>query len=205
MGPRWSASAQKRYNFTVREFMGESIEEPSYETLRVYGGFEVRRYGSTVQARLQTAGTGLNGTSKGVRRIAGYIFGGNQSNQRIAMTAPVQMWDSEEGSMMSFTMPSEHSLEDLPSPNDEGVQIVEVDEYVVAVLSFSGFSRTSKARRLIAKLETLVKGAGMTASGAPILAVYDNPGTTLPFMRRNEVHLPVAWSDDQSALAGMDE
>ena len=111
------------------------------------------------------------------------------------MTAPVQMWDSEEGSMMSFTMPSEHSLEDLPRPNDEGVQIVEVDEYVVAVLSFSGFSRTSKTRRLMGKLESLVKGAGITASGAPILAVYDNPGTTLPFMRRNEIHLPVVWSD----------
>ena len=86
-------------------------------------------------------------------------------------------------------------MEDLPSPNDEGVQIVEVDEYVEAVLSFSGFSRTSKARRLMAKLESMVQGAGMTAKGAPILAVYDNPGTTLRFMRRNEIHLPVAWSD----------
>ena len=114
----------------------------------------------SIQARLLTSGKGWSGSSGGFRRIAGYIFGGNQSNQRIAMTAPVQMWDSDEGSMMSFTMPSEHSLEDLPRPNDEGVRIVEVDEYVVAVLSFSGFSRTSKARRLVAKLESLGAWSG---------------------------------------------
>ena len=168
-------------------------EEPEYEVLREHDGFEVRRYSVSIQARLLTSGKGWSGSSGGFRRIAGYIFGGNQSNQRIAMTAPVQMWDSDEGSMMSFTMPSEHSLEDLPRPNDEGVRIVEVDEYVVAVLSFSGFSRTSKVRRLVAKLESLVHGAGMTPCGAPILAVYDNPGTTLPFMRRNEIHLPIGW------------
>ena len=41
----------------------------------------------------------------------------------------------------------------------------------------------------------------MTASGDPILAVYDNPGTTLPFMRRNEIHLPVAWSTEDKLLS----
>ena len=174
--------------------MAINLEEPEYEVLRKYDKFEVRRYEKSIQARLLTQGDGWSGSSGGFRRIAGYIFGGNQSNQRIAMTAPVQMWDTDDGSMMSFTMPSEHSIEDLPSPNDKGVEIAGVDEYVVAVLSFSGFSRTSKARRLMAKLESLVRNEGMVADGSPILAVYDNPGTTLPFMRRNEIHLPLEWA-----------
>ena len=171
--------------------MASGLEEPEYELLSEYEGFEIRRYSESVQARLLTPNSGWSGSSGGFRRIAGYIFGGNETNQRIAMTAPVQMWDTDSGSMMSFTMPSKHSIEGLPSPIDKGVEIVEVDEYVVAVLPFSGFSRTSKARRLMAKLETLVQASGLTASGAPVLAVYDNPGTTLPFMRRNEIHLPL--------------
>lgn len=175
--------------------MAHDLEEPEYEVLSEHEGFEVRKYSKSVQARLLTPGNGWGGSSGGFRRIAGYIFGGNQSNQRIAMTAPVQMWDTDDGSMMSFTMPSEHSIEDLPIPNDKGVEIAEVDEYVVAVLPFSGFSRTSKAKRLMAKLEALVRAVGMTATGAPVLAVYDNPGTTLPFMRRNEIHLPVDWTE----------
>jgi len=175
--------------------MASGIEEPEYELLSEYEGFEIRRYSESVQARLLTPSSGWSGNSSGFRRIAGYIFGGNETNQRIAMTAPVQMWDTDSGSMMSFTMPSKYSIKDLPSPIDKGVEIVEVDEYVVAVLPFSGLSRNSKARRLMAKLETLVQASGLTAEGAPVLAVYDNPGTTLPFMRKNEIHLPLNWTD----------
>ena len=175
--------------------MASGLEEPQYELLSEYEGFEIRRYSESVQARLLTPSSGWSGSSGGFRRIAGYIFGGNETNQRIAMTAPVQMWDTDSGSMMSFTMPSKYSIKDLPSPIDKGVEIVEVDEYVVAVLPFSGFSRTSKAKRLMAKLETLLQASGLTARGAPVLAVYDNPGTTLPFMRRNEIHLPLNWTD----------
>ena len=171
--------------------MASNLEEPEYEVLSVHKGFEVRKYSKSVQARLLTPGNGWSGSSGGFRRIAGYIFGGNQSNQRIAMTAPVQMWDTDGGSMMSFTMPSEHAIEDLPSPKDSEVEIAEVDEYVVAVLGFSGFSRTSKAKRLMAKLADMVESEGLTPSGPFVLAVYDNPGTTLPFMRRNEIHLPI--------------
>ena len=175
--------------------MASGLEEPQYELLSEYEGFEIRRYSESVQARLLTPSSGWSGSSGGFRRIAGYIFGGNETNQRIAMTAPVQMWDTDSGSMMSFTMPSKYSIKDLPSPIDKGVEIVEVDEYVVAVLPFSGLSRTSKARRLMAKLETLIQASGLTAKGAPVLAVYDNPGTTLPFMRRNEIHLPLDRTD----------
>ena len=175
--------------------MASGLEEPQYELLSEYEGFEIRRYSESVQARLLTPSSGWSGSSGGFRRIAGYIFGGNETNQRIAMTAPVQMWDTDSGSMMSFTMPSKYSIKDLPSPIDKGVEIVEVDEYVVAVLPFSGLSRTSKARRLVAKLETLIQASGLTAKGAPVLAVYDNPGTTLPFMRRNEIHIPLNWTD----------
>ena len=175
--------------------MASDPEEPQYELLSEYEGFEIRRYSESVQARLLTPSSGWSGSSGGFRRIAGYIFGGNETNQRIAMTAPVQMWDTDSGSMMSFTMPSKYSIKDLPSPIDKGVEIVKVDEYVVAVLPFSGLSRTSKARRLMAKLETLIQASGLTAKGAPVLAVYDNPGTTLPFMRRNEIHLPLNWTD----------
>ena len=174
--------------------MASDLEEPEYEVLSEYKGFEVRKYSKSIQARLLTPGSGWGGSSGGFRRIAGYIFGGNQSNQRIAMTAPVQMWDDDRGSMMSFTMPSKYVIGDLPMPIDPDVKLVEVGEYVVAVYPFSGFSRTAKARRLMERLQSMIGEEGLVAIGNPILAVYDNPGTTLPFMRRNEIHLPIDWA-----------
>ena len=59
----------------------------------------------------------------GFRVLAGYIFGGNAEEEKIAMTAPVQQ--SMEGEQeMAFMMPAQYALEDLyrvPEPQDQRV------------------------------------------------------------------------------------
>ena len=174
--------------------MAENYEEPAYELLQKYRGFEVRKYVDTIQARVSTDGMNYGESARPFRRIAGYIFGGNERQQSIAMTAPVHMWQSGEESLMAFTMPSEHKMKDLPKPNDSGVELLHVEGEVVAVLKFSGLSRPSKSQRLQKKLRKLVKSEGLTPCGSAKLAVYDNPMSTLPFMRRNEIHLPIEWT-----------
>ena len=175
--------------------MSEKLEEPAYELLQKYRGFEVRKYADTIQARVSTNGMNYGESARPFRRIAGYIFGGNERQQSITMTAPVHMWQSGDESLMAFTMPSEHKMEDLPKPNDSGVELLHVEGEVVAVLRFSGLSRPSKSLRLENKLRTLIEAEGLTTSGHAKLAVYDNPMSTLPFLRRNEIHLPVEWNE----------
>ena len=92
---------------------------------------------------------------------------------------------------MAFTMPSEHELDDLPVPNDSGIKLLPIEGGVFAALRFSGFSGHSKRDRLISKLQSLLDKEGIVVAGEPILAVYDNPTTTLPFLRRNELLLPL--------------
>jgi len=64
---------------------------------------------------------------------------------------------------------------------------------LVAVLKFSWFSGSTRTGKFVNKLQTLIKAKGLRQNGSPKLAVYDNPITTLPFMRRNEIHLPIFW------------
>ena len=85
-------------------------------------------------------------------------------------------------------------MEDLPKPNDSGVELLHVEGEVVAVLKFSGLSRPSKSQRLQKKLRKLVEAEGFSPSGSAKLAVYDNPMSTLPFLRRNEIHIPLEWA-----------
>ena len=173
--------------------MAPNYEEPEYKLLHKYHGFEVRKYTDTIQARVSTEGMNYGETARPFRRIAEYIFGGNERQQSIAMTAPVHMWDSGEESLMAFTMPSEYRMEELPKPTDSGVELLHVEGEVVAVLKFSGLSRPSKSLRLQKKLRKLVEAEGLTTSGNAKLAVYDNPMSTLPFLRRNEIHIPIEW------------
>ena len=93
--------------------------------------------------------------------------------------------------MMAFTMPSEYSMEDLPSPNDSGVHLVNASGRSFAALKFTGLSGTRKTERLKKRLMGLLSKNGLVASGPAMLAVYDNPNTTLPFLRRNEILIPI--------------
>ena len=171
--------------------MSEQLEEPDYEVTSSHSGFEVRRYAGTIQARVRTEGTNWRGSSGGFRRIAGYIFGRNDRDQMIAMTAPVHIWEEGEGTMMAFTMPSEYSMEDLPRPNDTEVNLVNAEGRSFAALTFTGLSGSRKTERLKKRLMRLVSENGLVSSGPPVLAVYDNPNTTLPFLRRNEILTPI--------------
>ena len=175
--------------------MASNIEEPAYELVRTYSDFEVRDYATNVQARVQTAG---NAPSGGFRRVAGYIFGGNQTGESIAMTAPVSMWEERGAGWLAFTMPSAYDLEALPTPHDAGVLLVAQPKQRVAVMSFSGRTTPRKTERIEEKLRAAIVREGLRGSGPAVLAVYENPWTTLPFMRRNEIQINLDTSMEEA-------
>ena len=171
--------------------MAETLEEPDYEKVRVHDGFELRNYGTSVEARVQRSGEGASDDSTAFRRVAGYIFGANRTGARYAMTAPVSRWSDDEGAWLSFHMPAAHSLDELPAPDDSGIELAARAERTVAVTTFTGRTTSGRLRKKERRLRQDIEQAGYTVSGPPVLAVYDNPWTTLPFKRRNELHLEV--------------
>ncbi|MAD56230.1 MAG: heme-binding protein [Euryarchaeota archaeon] len=170
--------------------MVETLEEPRYQLISDYEDFEIRLYSEVIQAQVSRE-IGENFTpSNNFRTIAGYIFGNNESNEKIAMTSPVEMWDNKSTMNMAFTMPSEYSFTNLPEPNDSKVKIVKVPERLVAVKRFSGFYGSKKVSKIVRKLNKSLIERSFKPYGSYILAVYDPP-TRLPFLRRNEILIPI--------------
>ncbi len=172
---------------TANGAMADKVEEPAYTSLGELDEVELRRYAPSIQARTSLADSGQ--TNSGFRRLAGYIFGGNDREMEIAMTAPVEETLEEEPTM-AFTMPSEHRMEDLPAPDDASVELVAVPERTVAVIAFSGWATGGKVADKTEELMTTLKNNGIEASGSPSLNQY-NPPWTPPFMRRNEIMVAV--------------
>lgn len=167
--------------------MAETTEEPVFTTLGTVDGVELRRYAPGIQARTPLEHSGQ--TNAGFRRLAGFIFGGNDRDMEIAMTAPVEETLEPEPTM-AFTMPGEYRMEDLPAPDDAEVELVEIPARTVAVLAFSGWATEGKvADRTRELLETL-QVRGIEVVGPPSLNQY-NPPWTPPFMRRNEIMIGV--------------
>lgn len=179
---------------------------PRFEALSEEDGLELRRYLPRVVARTRLEGQDEEAKNRGFRVLAGYIFGGNEGEQRIAMTTPVitepspgariamttpvETFESEGDAYMSFTMPSEWTLDELPRPNDARVELVEAPGRLVAALRFRGRPTLADFEDKQAALLVAVEAAGMRAVGAPYTAQYDPPWV-LPFLRRNEVLVPV--------------
>ena len=166
-----------------------AIEEPVYQVEKTWETeqIEIRAYAPRVMAVTEMA-EDSNGS---FRVLAGYIFGGNAEEQEIAMTAPVQQ--SMEGDReMAFMMPAEYALEDLPEPEDQRVSFRETAAYTAAVIQFSGWASSEKADENWQQLRRFLIAEGIDITGEPTLNQY-NPPWTLPFMRRNEIIVPVAF------------
>ena len=166
-----------------------AIEEPTYSLITAWDDhdIEIRDYDARILATTQ-----LNeGQNSGFRVLAGYIFGGNEKEQKIAMTAPVQRtMPGEEDAEMAFVVPREYSMEELPAPDDTRVQFREEPAYRAAVIRFSGWVNDQKAARYWQTLATFLKEQGIQPLGDPTLNQY-NPPWTPPLMRRNEIIVAV--------------
>ncbi|MEH6607935.1 MAG: heme-binding protein [Halioglobus sp.] len=179
--------------------MANSTEEPKFELLTKVGTVEIRQYAPTIQAVTATP----DRSGGGFRRLAGYIFGGNESDQSIAMTAPVQETMGSANGEMAFTMPSEYSMDDLPDPKDENVTLRPVPERTMAVMVFSGRANDAKAEKKWVELEAILNDESITTVSDPMLNQY-NPPWTLPFLRRNEVMVEIAASSLPGTEVGTD-
>ncbi len=188
------------------QFQRWFTEEPRFEVERVVGRVEIRRYPALVRAETMLTGPANEAVNQAFRRLAGYIFGANESRTKIAMTAPVTqaseklamstpVTQSAEDAqwLVTFTMPKGRTLADLPIPRDPRVVLREVPARRVAVLRYSGGTSQERVREKELELRALLAREGLFATGAVISARYDPP-TTLPFLRRNEVWLELSWS-----------
>ena len=172
---------------SILALAAQAIEEPAYTIEQAWEAeqIEIRAYAPRVMA---VTGMDENADS-GFRVLAGYIFGGNAEEEKIAMTAPVQQSMAGEKEM-AFMMPAEYALEDLPEPEDQRVSFREAPAYTAAVIQFSGWASAEKADENLQQLRRFLIKGGIEIVGEPTLNQY-NPPWTLPFLRRNEIIVPV--------------
>lgn len=170
-------------------------EEQKYTVIKQYDGFEIRLYPAAIIATMHSsAKTYKELSGPGFRTLAGYIFGGNENKQNIAMTAPVQMDINDSVSSMSFVMPSQYSQEALPKPNDPNVRIQQTAEEYVAVIQFGGFASDKELKLYSDKLQTLLKQHGITPIGNYRYLGYNPPYQVVN--RRNEIVVKVDWKNN---------
>ena len=168
---------------------------------------EVRHYDKMVL--VSTSMSSGSGNSA-FRKLFNYITGDNEGANKIAMTAPVIMDDTNEikkgteismtapvfmndnadDSLMSFVMPKDFTLATTPKPTNPEVYVSELKDYKVASIEFSGTLSDSNVEKHSNTLVKWINKNGYNAISEPIKAGYNGP-LTLPMWRRNEVLIEI--------------
>ena len=169
-----------------------AIETLGYETLEEFPGIEIRRYDEHLLASVKVSGGFKNASNSAFRPLFNFISGDNDSDAKIAMTAPVlQSPDAPANSwVVSFVMPQSFDLATIPAPTSDIVSVTAQPAATMAVIQYRG----GWSRRLYdeheSELYTALAATAYTPCGEALWARH-NPPITPSFWRKNEIMVAV--------------
>ncbi len=152
----------------------QKTETPKYSVIKKLDKIEIREYPDLIMASTIMGSSYSGNSGKGFSTVAGYIFGGNDKNQKISMTSPVVV-DMADTMKMSFIMPSKYNMEDLPQPSNPRVELHKEKSRILAVISFGGWANDIKLNKYKELLKNELKKYNLTPVGEYIFFAYDPP------------------------------
>jgi len=162
-----------------------NIETYPYVVKKKYYKFEIRSYEASLFTTVKLSTKEYkDASSKGFSILAGYIFGGNQRNEKIAMTSPVAM-SLEDSMTMMFMVPKKFNKETLPQPNQSAIEFREEPAKTVAAITFGGWANDAKIEKYKAKLKAALDAEGITYTNRFYFLGYNPPFEF--FNRKNEI------------------
>ena len=182
-----------------------ATEEPDFQVLREFAGVELRQYAGYAVAEVVVPGPAEEAGNRAFPILAGYIFGKNKGERKLAMTAPVTQAAvpvklemtapvtqaaAPGGFAVQFVLPQGVTAATAPEPLDTRIQLRDVPPHRVAAIRYSGFWSDANYREHLAQLQAALRDANLVPTGEPVYSRYNAPFTPW-FLRRNEIWLRV--------------
>lgn len=163
----------------------KNIETYPFVVNKKYDAFEIRRYEARLFTSVQLTGNKYkDASSQGFSILAGYIFGGNEKNEKIAMTSPVAM-SLEDSMTMMFMVPKKFKKEMLPQPNQSQIKFREEPAKILAAITFGGWANDQKIEKYKQKLKSALNAEEITYTNRFYFLGYNPPFEF--FNRKNEI------------------
>ena len=160
---------------------GMAYEEANYEEVKKNEVYELRKYSDRLAIETEITNQGSS-----FRKLFNYISGKNEDNEKIKMTTPVTQVEKKGNKTMQFYLPSRFNKENIPSPSNLDVKILNIKGGYYAAIIYSGRTSDKNFIKYKSILENELKKDDMSILNPPIKATYNGP-FTLPMNRRNEV------------------
>ncbi len=163
----------------------QKTEQLEYEVIKKYDQFELRKYAPALFSSVKLNNKAYKArASEGFRILAGYIFGDNESNEKIAMTSPVVM-EMGDSSKMKFMVPKGYNLNNLPNPKNNKIVFENQEEKIFAAIRFDGWADDDKIEKYKTILKAELLKEKIKSTDRFIFLGYNPPYEVMN--RRNEV------------------
>lgn len=192
---------------SIPRFFGIRLDaRPAYHVEDTVGPVEIRRYAPALFVHTSADG-GHDAAVRAAReKLEDYIYGDNESLEKMEMTYPTYQADGEStmfpsalrlremhGWRVAFFLSNNLAACEAPLPDDPTIRVHESLETLVAVLGYRGAD--TAASRSTAKRELMhaLSGSKWAADDQVYWATYDQ-AFSIPYLKKNEVHVRVANS-----------
>lgn len=183
-----------------------ATEEPEYQVIQKLEEIEVREYAGYAVAEVVVPGPAAEAGNQAFPILAGYIFGKNKGERKLAMTAPVTQTAepvklemtvpvtqaaAPGGFRLQFVLPKGVTAANAPEPLDARIMLRDTAPTRFAVIRYSGFWSEANYNEHLARLQAAMRAANLAWTGEPVYSRYNAP--IMPwFLRRNEIWLQLA-------------
>ena len=173
------------------------IGTPAFEIVEEQDAFQVRKYDdfAVVRTARQQAvsddgvklGEPKMSGAGAFQALAGYIFGKNKREEKMAMTTPV----FTRAGQMEFVLPETYwkDLGKAPAPVSN-VELTYGEGGLVAAAYYGGYATKDEVAKRSAELVEAIEASDYAVAGETYSAAYNDPFTP-PWRRRNEVLVAV--------------
>mgnify|MGYP002870729094 CR=1 FL=1 len=167
-----------------------NVELPNYSVIYKEGNIELRSYEKMLLAEVAVDGRRDDAIKAGFRILADFIFGNNEDSSKISMTAPVQQELQGDNWFVSFVMPENYDLENIPKPLDKSIKIRWDNGGNYLSIRFSGRGKSANISSNERILLDYLQNKRYETKG-PLKYAFYNPPWTIPMLRRNEIMIQV--------------
>ena len=162
-----------------------TIETYPYTVIKKYENFEIRDYEASLFTSVELSTSAYKeSSSKGFSILAGYIFGANERKEKISMTSPVSM-SLEDSMTMMFMVPKKFNKENLPAPNQSGIEFKEEPAKTLAAITFGGWADDAKIEKYKIRLKTSLEAEDIAYTNRFYFFGYNSPAEV--FNHKNEI------------------
>jgi DNA gyrase inhibitor GyrI len=170
--------------------------EPDYRSLRLDKQFELRDYPAVWVAAVEHTGARRKSLNRAYERLSDYTEAKDRAAQendtaKLSMVVPVLQDATGEGAWrLRFIMPISRTDESLPQPPAD-IRLEELPARRIAAIRFSGAPKMKDLRRREDELRRWLEREQLQPISGFEYAFYNSPMIP-PFLRRNEVWVPVS-------------